>query len=310
MSKIFVLTCLALALLCCPTHAQHLADAEFNAAVAKPAYTKNGPRMMFDEAHYNYHTSTERYKPFVDLLSNDGYRVVRNREPFTKKALETFKVLVIVDALADDIDEAGADKPAFTPEEVTVVRDWVRSGGALLLVADVGPFANAAAPLSSQFGVEMAGRLIKDSANAASEGRSDLIVYSRDNHLLLSHPITQGRGPEETLKKVIVFSGQSLKGPDNAFGFLKLADSAVEVNDESAGADGGEQKTQVTARSQGLALKLGNGRVVVLADAEMLTALLGEPPEKEPIGMNYQGSDNKQFTLNVVHWLSGLLSEK
>jgi hypothetical protein len=54
-------------------------------------------------------------------------------------------------------------------------------------------------------------------------------------------------------------------------------------------------------------LKVGSGKVVVLGEADMLSALLGDPPEKEPIGMNYPGVDNKQLTLNIMHWLSGLL---
>ena len=290
--------------------AQHLADPEFNASVAKPAYQKSGPRVMFDEAHFNYHAMTERFKPFVDLLANDGYRVIRNRDPFTKKSLSTFKVVVIVNPLGADIDDADAEKPALTSDEIDLLHGWVREGGSLLLAADVGPFASAAATLATQFGVEMAGKLVKDPANAESPGRSDLIVFSIENKLLLGHPVTQGRGGEETLRRVIVFSGQSLKGPEGATQILKLADTATEVGDEPAGANGSAKKNSVLGRSQGLALKTGSGRVVVLADAEMLSALLGEPPSKEPIGMNYSGSDNKQFTLNVMHWLSGVLSDR
>jgi hypothetical protein len=52
-------------------------------SVENPAYKKEGPRVMFDEAHHNFHTTEGRYKPFVDLLMNDGYRVVRNRQSFT-----------------------------------------------------------------------------------------------------------------------------------------------------------------------------------------------------------------------------------
>jgi len=290
--------------------AQHLADAEFDSSVAKPAYQKSGPRVMFDEAHFNYHTMADRFKPFVDLLTNDGYRVIRNREPFTKKSLSTFKVLVIVNPLGADIDDPDAEKPALTPEEITLVHDWVRDGGSLLLAVDVGPFANATATLAAQFGVEMTGKLVKDAAHGESNGRSDLIVFSTENKLLTSHPITQGRGGEETLKRVIGFSGQALKGPEAAVGLLKLADSAIEVGSEQAGANGASATNSVAGRSQGLAFKAGSGRVVVLADAEMLSALMGEPPEKEPIGMNYTGSNNKQFTLNVLHWLSGLLPER
>ena len=66
---------------------------------------------MFDEAHHNFHTMEGRFKPFVDLLLNDGYRVIRNRQPFTKAILSSFKILVISNALgAEELDEEGADK--------------------------------------------------------------------------------------------------------------------------------------------------------------------------------------------------------
>src|SRR5918993_3545678 len=82
-----------------PAVGQQIADPGFNVRVEKPAYTKNFPRVLFDEAHNNFHTSTGRYKPFADLIANDGYHVVRNRKPFTRPALDTFKVLIIANAL-------------------------------------------------------------------------------------------------------------------------------------------------------------------------------------------------------------------
>jgi len=254
---------------------------------------------MFDESHNNSHTLTGKYKPFADLLMNDGFRFVVNRQTLTKKLLDSFKLLVIANALGNDIDEDDADKPAFTDEECTTVRDWVKSGGALLLIAGPGPFAKSAANLAKQFGIEMGASVIEDPAHAAQEFRSSVIVYSKDNHQLLDHPIVAGRDKQEQLNKVIVFSGQSLKGPADSVGFLKLADTARTVNVESASGSRGT--------SQGLALKVGSGRVVVFAEADMLSALLGDPPEREPIGMNYPGIDNKQLTLNVMHWLAGIL---
>ena len=91
--------------------AQQQADPEFDASVARPAYKDDGPRVMFDEAHHNFHTTDGRYKPFVDLLLNDGYNVVRNRQPFVKARLSTFKILVIANALGseDDEDNDGED---------------------------------------------------------------------------------------------------------------------------------------------------------------------------------------------------------
>jgi len=65
--------------------AQQVADPDFNTAVAYPAYNKNLPRVLFDEAHNNFHTTAGRYKPFVDLISSDGYSVVPNGSLFRKR---------------------------------------------------------------------------------------------------------------------------------------------------------------------------------------------------------------------------------
>src|SRR5215213_588311 len=131
-----LLVCVAL-----PSFAQQMADPEFDTSVDSPAYKKDGPRVMFDEAHHNLHTSDGRYKPFVDLLLNDGYNVVRNRQSFVKTRLSGFKILVIANALgAEEDDDEGAANSAFTDEEINAVADWVKSGGALLLIADHAPF--------------------------------------------------------------------------------------------------------------------------------------------------------------------------
>src|ERR1043165_5315593 len=146
----------ALIFLSIPAFAQQSPDLQFNTSVDNPAYKREGPRVLFDEAHHNFHTSDGRYKPFVDLLSNDGYRVVRNRQPFVKARLSGFKILVIANALgAEEDDDEGADKSAFTDEEIEVVADWVKDGGDLLLIADHAPFGGAASALAQRFGVDM-----------------------------------------------------------------------------------------------------------------------------------------------------------
>src|SRR5688572_31027754 len=98
--------CVLLLVLVSPALGQQIADPEFNTAVENPAYLRSGPRVLFDEAHHNFHTADGRYKPFVDLLVHDGYQVIRNRKPFTKQSLDSFKVLVIANALgAEDMDD-------------------------------------------------------------------------------------------------------------------------------------------------------------------------------------------------------------
>lgn len=283
--------------------AQQMADPEFNTSVENPAYTKAGPRVMFDEAHNNFHTMDGRYKPFATLLLNDGYRVVRNRVPFTKKSLDDFKVLVIANALgAEEMDDTGADAAAFTAAEIDVLHEWVRGGGSLLLIADHAPFGGAAETLAKRFGVEMSKGFTLDEANSA-DGNPSLIIYSRENKLLLGHPITEGRSGAEKINKVMSFTGQSLLGPKDSYAILRLADTAKDTPDRSA-----TTFTSAAGRAQALAFKFGKGRVVVHGEAAMLSAQIAGA-NKFKMGMNVPGTDNKQYALNLMHWLSGILKE-
>src|SRR5712664_1472398 len=150
--------------------AQQIADPHFNSSVEHPAYSKSYPRVLFDEAHNNFHTAAGRYKPFADLIFSDGYQVVVNRKPFTNASLLTFKILIIANALgAEDMDEEGADRPAFTEEEADAVREWVRGGGALLFIADHAPFGSAAEILATRPDVDMSKGFTQDPANSDKE---------------------------------------------------------------------------------------------------------------------------------------------
>ena len=296
--------CLLLAVSSVDGLAQQLPDPEFDTSVANPAYKKDGPRILFDEAHHNFHTTEGRYKPFVDVLMNDGYRVIRNRQPFTKSSLSSFKVLVIANALgAEEMDDNGADGSAFTEEECQAVQDWVKSGGALLLIADHAPFGGAAAALGSRFGVDMSKGFTYDEANSAPNSPS-LLIFPRENKLLATHPISEGRDQNEKLNMVQSFTGQSLKGPEDSVAILKLGDTAKDTPNREA-----ESSVSAGGRAQAIALKFGKGRVVVQGEAAMLSAQIAGQ-NKQKMGMNVPGNDNKQYALNVIHWLSGVLREK
>ena len=299
-SATFLPSCLLVLTLVTTALAQQSADPHFDARVDKPTFTKNFPRVLFDEVHFNFDTTNNRYKPFADLLFNDGYHIAVNRQQFTKTSLATHKILVIVNPLGvEDMDDEGADSPAFTPAECEVVNDWVRGGGALLFIVDHAPFASAAEILAKQLGVDMSKSETTDAANSDKEfNLPSVIVYSRENHQLAESAITNGRNDAERVNRVIVFSGQSLKGPQGSEAFLKLADGAVnEIDGKSASAAG---------RAQGIAFRLGKGRVVVLGDAAMLSAQV-TGGDNQPIGMNVPNIDNRQLALNIMHWLSGIL---
>lgn len=281
---------------------QHVADPHFNARVDTPAFTKNFPRVLFDEAHFNTETTSGRYKPFADLLFSDGYHLAVNRKPFTKESLQTFKILIIVNPLgAEDAEEDGAAGPAFTAEECEQVFNWIRGGGALLLAVDPTPHGRAAEMLATKLSVEMGKSSTSDTANSDKEaGDPTRMVYSRNNHLLGDHSITNGRSESERISHVVVFDGQSLKGPTGSDAILKMADTAVE--NVASPAKGGP----AAGRAQAVAFRLGKGRVIVLGDAAMLSAQI-TGTDNRPFGINLPDIDNRQLVLNIMHWLSGLL---
>lgn len=282
------------------------ADWTYDTTLKNPAYSMNHPKVLFDEAHKNFHTSAGRYAPFVSLIRNDGYEVVANKEPFSAQTLSGYNVLVISNAKGmKEKYEA-----AFTEEECDAVKAWVESGGSLLLIADHYPMGSAAQPLASRFEVTMGNGSVEDSMHyEGSDKYKDQLVFSRDNGLLKIHPITEGRNSSETIQKVVVFTGQSLKGPPGAQVLLELSSSAMETVPDSIWQADGKTYTRfqgplpIKNCSMGLAMNVGKGRVMILGEAACLTAQVDETGK---FGMNVPGNDNRQFALNIMHWLSGL----
>jgi len=278
-----------------------IADPDFDTKVSAPTYSKRGPRVLFDEAHNNFHTSGGRYKPFADLITSDGYQVTANKQKFSADVLKGFDILVISNAMGGErMAAAEANNPAFTEAEADAVRDWVKAGGALLLIADHAPMGSANQILGQRFGIDMSKMYTVDEENYEKPSDNPgFIVYTRESGRLADHPITDGRNQTERVNKVIAFTGQSLKGPATSEPFMKLADTAMDrmPNDTV-------KPVSAAGRAQGIAMKFGKGRAVFLGEAAMLTAQVTGTVK---FGMNYPGIDNRQLALNIAHWLSRLL---
>jgi hypothetical protein len=287
-------------------------DRGFDVAVAEPAYPERGPVVLFDEGHNNVHRVRATYRPFAQMLRNDGYEVRVSDEEITAETLTQAAVLVIAGARGAN---EGGDAQAFTDAEASAVSEWVLRGGSLLLATDHWPVGAAMAPLGERFGVEMSRGVVSDLAHAEPALSESHIVFTRESGLLLDHPISNGRTPSERVGRVLSFSGQSLRGPADATPLLRLADTArdappseprVERHGENArvSVTYGEP-LPVAGWAQAVAVRFGRGRIVVLGDAGMLCADLDEGGGA--IGMNRAGYDNRQFALNIMHWLSHLV---
>jgi len=70
-------------------------DPTADLTVVHVTYADAHPLVRVDAAHYNFHTADKRYRPFAELLRNDGYRVEANTEPFADHSLDGVDVLVV-----------------------------------------------------------------------------------------------------------------------------------------------------------------------------------------------------------------------
>jgi hypothetical protein len=268
------------------------ADPDFDTRVSNPAFTLRHPKVLFDEAHRNLHTTTGLFKPFADLITHDGFAVTANANKFSSAVLSGFDLLVIANARGE---EGGGS--AFDDQEIEAVVAWVKAGGSLFFIADHTPMGGWAEKLSAGFGVGMS-KGYTDDPQHRDPVLKDLL-FTRENKLLENHALTNGRNRSERVSRIVSFTGQSLSIPRGGVAVLKLGDTAY---DEFPNSD---KKVPAAGRAQLVALKFGKGRVIVSGEAAMFTAQIA--PNGEKFGMNAAGIDNRQFTLNVMHWLGRAL---
>ena len=57
-----------------------------------------------------------------------------------------------------------------------------------------------------------------------------------------------------------------------------------------------------------IAMSFGEGRVAIFGEAAMFSAqVAGSGAQLFKMGMNAEGNDDRQFALNVMHWLARVL---
>ena len=284
-----------------PASAQQVADSAFVPHVGRPAWNSGtGPVVLLDEAHVNFHTLDGRYYTFGRLLAGDGLVVRPLRTTFTREALAVARLLVIANALnpRNREDWSLPTPSAFSPAEIAAVRDWVRDGGSLLLIADHMPFPGAAQDLAAAFGI----RMLNGFAAPPGDNRGP-IVFRRSDGSLRDHPVTTGRSAAERIDSVVSFTGQAFYA-DSAAPLMVLPQGVTVLLPTVAWQFSDSTPTVSGAGAlQGAATSYGKGRVAVFGEAAMFSAQLAGP-KRNPMGMNAPiAAQNPQFLLNVVHWL-------
>jgi hypothetical protein len=292
-------------LLSTPARAQQIPDTDFKPLVKQPTFASGaGPAVLIDEAHANFHTASERYQPFADLLRWDGYVVTGSTLPFDTAALARGAVLVIANATGarNRPPFAAPVEPAFSDGEVAAVRGWVERGGALLLIVDHFPWPDAARPLAEAFGLHFHRGI------ANEPGPPGPLVFRRSDHSLAEHAITRGRNAGEGVDSIATFTGSAFQ-VDRGEPLLTFVNpQAFAVTPTVLGRPSKDDpRTPIQGWLQAAALRVGTGRVVVFGEAALFSAQLAGPA-RAPMGMNHPlARQNPQLVLNVMHWLAGVL---
>lgn len=287
------------------------ADDRWSPTVTNPEFPRSdGPTILVDAAHGNFHTIDGRFSAFAKLLNLDGYRTESAVGEVTQGLLDPVRVFVISNAIYGGADAEWIlpTYSAFKSEEVEVIVNWVESGGSLLLIADHMPFPGATRTIATEFGIDFINGYAKKSVRESGE-----LSFSRSNGSLTDHPITRGRSDSESVKTITSFTGQAFRIAEGVEPLMHMPDDWKVFLPTEADLIG-KSTPFVSARGlvQGAVLKFGSGRVAVFGEAAMFTAQTWERDDGSigRMGMNHPTAvDNAQFVLNVVHWLMGEIDD-
>jgi hypothetical protein len=312
--RIFLL-CAAALVFATGVIAQQVPDRTYRPPVTSPAYASGeGPVVCVDEAHANFHTLSERFWAFGELLRRDGYVPRPFSKKFSSSSLRECGILVISNAQPNrnEWDTYPYPTPsAFTRDEVEATARWVRDGGNLLLIADHMPMAGAAASLAAAFDVTFTDGFAVDGYSTESERDTAMAkptMFRTDDNTLESHAIVRGRSTTEAVTSVRTFTGQAFRAPASAERLLVLPSTFIVLMPEKAWQFSPETRRMPAGGwLQGAVMPVASGRAAFFGEAAMFSAQV-TGANRRPMGMNAPGAEqNFQFVLNLLHWLSRLI---
>ena len=232
-------------------------------------------------------------------MKADGYKVISYSENFQRARLDECRILVIVNPLhpSDQGEWVLPNPSAFSDAEIAELNSWVENGGRLLLVVDHMPFAGAAEKLAASFGYELLNGFEQKDGNHWPPA-----VFSIESNTLIESEITEGLEDSDKITSVSTFTGTAFSTPDNASKLLEFSSEYYALMPDTAWRfKESTPRKELVGWSQGAYQDYGDGKLVVLGEAAMLTA---QVVNNFKMGMSSpRAPQNEQFALNIVHWL-------
>jgi len=287
----------------------------------EPAYPfGKGLVVALDIGHNNF-DDPEFRMILAETLVRDGYIVKQLSTRFDKSDLEDIDIIISQNPLPNYEPEVlnplshlpFPTPSAFLKGEIEFLYTWISSGGSLLLQIEHMPMPGAVEELTSRFNIEISNGFVLDERSlngydAEAIHVAGSVSFRRHDQSITDHPITNGRTVSERIESIEISCGGAFWLPPKGESLLTLDSSFVSLLPNIWWEfDDTTPRHRMEGWSLAGVIRIGSGRIAILGDSWLLRSALEE--EDPGMGRAYKESQNTQFTLNVVHWLSGLLDE-
>jgi len=248
----------------------------------------NNSTILFDLAHNEMlsplNSSENEYFDFIKLLENLNLDLIKNdNSELNEELLQNIDVLIIGNPLND----------FFSKTEIETIIDFIRQGGALLLISEYGADylqkTNLNDISAKYFDMLFEKNIIKEKNEINEKGSSILSIQSFPKHEITTQ-----------MREVIVGGACSLLLNKNASSILELDDKAwSEKYDDSADQwDREEKKNRYVIAA---CTEFGRGKVAAIGDIDIFS---NDPN----FGINKL--DNRKFVTNLFNWLTKPIEDK
>ncbi len=280
---------------------QQRPDLDFDLSVANPKYTgENTVLIGVDASHNNLHTINNGFQPFAKLLRADGYQL-QSVSIITSENLKMLNTFII----ANPIHESNIGEwkrpveNAFNVQEIEVLKTFVINGGSLMVIADHMPYAGATNELAKAFGFSYEDGFVMNEKQVWPPE-----VYSKKQGNLYETVITKN------IDSLAGFTGSGLKAPKRAIKIASFPKTHKLLIPEVAWQfEDSTKRLDVSDLVMGAIMSYGKGKVAFFTEAAMFTAQIVQ--DKFKVGFNSpRAPQNKQFVLNVMHWLDNGKTQK
>lgn len=282
------------------TFGQQIPDLEFEAQIKNPKYSsKTTATIGIDASHNNLHKVDGGFGPFAKLMQADGYQL-KSITKISKEELMQLTTFVIVNPIHSS-NIGNWKRPitnAFDSIEINILHDWVKNGGSLLVIADHMPFSGATNGLAKAFGFEYEDGFVMSENQEWPPER-----YSKKQGNLYETPITKD------IDSIAGFTGSALRAPNKAIQIASFPKTHKLLIPEVAWQfENNTRRLDTTGLVMGAIMNYEKGKVAFFTEAAMFTAQIVQNRIK--VGFTSpRAPQNKQFVLNLMHWLDNGISQ-